>query len=270
MSEFGAGGGENLRRRIFWAGEHGGKERGEVWSGARGGRAGKIFQCGDTPGFQQSRGKRRVLQSGAGFRVSFSSIHVPHQGGRGGAADPVCGTFVGDGESPASGARGVALRIAAVGDGTGAGDDEDSGARAECGFQGDLHVADDANRGRQDFSEDATNNLSDFRTRGSGSADAGVCNLCERDSRGGASLAHGLMQRFARVLFPDTEDVAGSGGSGGEEMRFIAYSTERFGAAAVDAEVVGHAVIFITRMVGFRLPAFGFRLRLCAATIAPG
>lgn len=218
MSEFGAGGGENLRRRIFRAGEHGGKERGEVWSGARSRGAGEIFERSDTPGFQQSRGKGRILQRGAGFGVSFSSIHVTHQSGGCGATDPVSGAFIGDGESPASGARGVALRIAAVGDGAGAGDDEDARTRAECGFQGDLHVADDVNWRRQDFGEDAANGFGNFGARGSGGADACMGHLRRGDSCGSAGLADGLMQGLAGLRFADAEDVAGSGGCGREKF----------------------------------------------------
>ena len=128
------------------------------------------------------------------------------------------GTFVGDGVSPASSARSVAFAVAAVGDGAGAGDDEDAGTRTECGFQGYLHVTDDVNWRRQDFGEDAANCFGDLGTRGSGGADAGVDNLCGRDSCGGAGLADGLMQRLAGLGFADAENVAGSGGCSGEEF----------------------------------------------------
>lgn len=146
----------------------------------------------------------------------FCAIHVTHQGGGGGAANPVSGAFVGNGESPASGARGVAFEVAAVGDRAGAGDDEDAGTGAECGFQGDLHIADDLYGrrwgGRQDFGKNAANCFGDLGARGSGGANAGVCNLCGCDSCGGAGLAYGLMQRFAGLRFADAEDVARSGG----------------------------------------------------------
>jgi hypothetical protein len=128
VGEFRAGGGENLRGGIFGAGEDGGKERGEIGRVGRRGGAGEIFECRDVPGFQQGRTERRGLQRGAGLGVSFSAIHVAHQGGGGGATDPVGAAFVGDGVSPASGARGVAFEVAAVGDGAGAGNDEDAGA----------------------------------------------------------------------------------------------------------------------------------------------
>ena len=81
-----------------------------------------------------------------------------------------------------AGARGVAVQVAAVGDGAGAGNDEDAVTVAECGFQGDLHVADNFYgrgqvRGGKDFGDDAANDFGDFGARGSSSADAGVGNL---------------------------------------------------------------------------------------------
>ena len=72
--------------------------------------------------------------------------------------------------------------------------------------------------GRAMHGEEAANCFGDFGTRGSGGSDAGVGNLCGRDSCGGAGLAYRLMERFAGLRFAGTEDVAGSGGCGGEEL----------------------------------------------------
>ena len=79
-------------------------------------------------------------------------------GADGCAANPVGGAFVSDGESPASGAGRFSLTVSAVGDRSGAGDDDDSGAGVECGFERNLHVAHYVDRCRDNLGEGAANN----------------------------------------------------------------------------------------------------------------
>src|ERR1017187_1138593 len=72
-------------------------------------------------------------------------------GGDGTGADPVAGALVGDGKAPAAGTRGVTGSVAAVDDGSGAGDRDHARTRAESGFEGDYVVADDFDSGRSCF-----------------------------------------------------------------------------------------------------------------------
>ncbi len=74
---------------------------------------------------------------------------------------------------------------------------------------------------------------------------------CGRDAGGGAGLAHRLLQRLAGLGFADADDVAGAGGGGGEEPRFVAHDAGGLGSAAVDAEVVGHG-LFLTQRCGWQ------------------
>ncbi len=92
----------------------------------------KFVESGEFPGLED-HGRER----------GFEPLIVGAQdGGDGAAADPVAGAFVGDSEPPASGACDATASVAAVGDGTGAGDRDHAGARAERGFERNLGVAD--------------------------------------------------------------------------------------------------------------------------------
>ncbi len=118
--------------------EHDGKQAREIGRRCRVGLLHKFVDGGELPGVEDHRGER-----------GFEALIVGAQdSGDGAAADPVAGAFVGDGEPPASGARGVTSSVAAVNDGAGAGDRDHSGARAESGFEGDLGVADNFDVGR--------------------------------------------------------------------------------------------------------------------------
>ena len=92
----------------------------------------------------------------------------------------------------------------------------------------------------------AAHDLSQLGTGGAGASDAGARDLRGRDAGGGAGLAHGLLQRLAGLHFTDANNVAGAGGRGGQELRFVADHAGGFGAAAVDAEIVGHG-LFLTQ-----------------------
>jgi hypothetical protein len=87
--------------------------------------------------------------------------------------------------------------------------------------------------------------------------------LLQSDSGGGAGLAHGLMQRFAGLRFTGAEDVARASGRRGQALGVVTHGAEGFGTAAVDAEEVGHASIFITGGWGSGSRLLDFWLRLC-------
>ena len=158
----------------------------------------------------------------------------------GGAADPVRRAFVTDGEAPASGPRRVSLAVTTIGDRAGAGDYDDAGAGVKCRFEGDLHVADDFDGGGENLGQGSTDDRSEFGTGGSGTANTSMHDLRGRDAGGGAGLAHRFVERLARLHLADANNVAGTGGRRGQELRFVAYGAGGFGAAAVDSEIVGH------------------------------
>src|SRR5580704_15474188 len=101
--EFPACVGENLRGKIVVAGGDDRKQNGEVGRRNRVCGAGKIDQRVDAPCLQKSR---RKLGLHAGFRNFFVPIGGAQNGADGSASNPVSGTFVADGKSPASGAGG--------------------------------------------------------------------------------------------------------------------------------------------------------------------
>ena len=137
--------------KLVGTGGDGRKQSGEVGRRNRVCGAGKIGQRSHSPGFAESRSKGLELH--AGFRNFFASIGGAQNGADGSAANPVRGTFVADGKSPASGAGGSSLRVAAIGDGTCARNDNDARASVECSFERDLHVADHINRSGENFGQ---------------------------------------------------------------------------------------------------------------------
>src|ERR1700733_13803456 len=71
-----------------------------------------------------------------------------------GATDPVGRAFVADGKSPASGAGRRPLLISSVRDRPGAGNHDDARASTECGFEGDLDVADHVDGSGKNLSQE--------------------------------------------------------------------------------------------------------------------
>ena len=238
--EFPACVGENLRGKIVVAGGDDRKQNGEVGRRNRVCGAGKIDQRVDAPWLQKSR---RKLGLHAGFRNFFVPIGGAQNGADGSASNPVSGTFVADGKSPASGAGGSSMRVAAIGDGTGARNDNDARARVECSFERDLHVANHINRSGEKFRQGAANNFGQFRAGSAGSSDASAGNLCGRNAGGGAGLADGALQRLASLELSDANHIAWSGCRGGKQVGFIAYGAGSLRTSAVDAEIVGHGLV---------------------------
>ena len=92
--------------------EDDGKQAREIGWRSRVGLLHKFVEGREFPGVEDHGGERGVEALIAGVQNR----------GNGAAADPVAGAFVGDCEPPASGTRGVTSSVAAVGNGTGAGD----------------------------------------------------------------------------------------------------------------------------------------------------
>src|ERR687887_380263 len=67
---------------------------------------------------------------------------APHRRGQRFTPDPVAAALVADHVAPAAGARGLTPRVAAVGDGSGAGNDDDSRRVTGAGHQRDQRVVD--------------------------------------------------------------------------------------------------------------------------------
>jgi len=173
-------------------------------------------------------------------RGQITRVGGAEDGANGGAADPVGGAFVADGESPTTGAGGVAMTVAAVGDRSGAGDDDDARAGAEGGFERGLNVADYVDGRGENFGEGAADDCSYFGASGAGASNTGVGDLRGRDAGSGAGLAYGLLQGLASLGFADADDVAGAGGGSGQKLRFVTHHACSLGSTAVDAEVIGH------------------------------
>jgi len=132
------------------------------------------------------------------------------------------------------------LLAAAVGKRSRAGIDNHTWAGIERSLEGDLHVAKNVDRRGENLSQGAADSLSQFWTCSPGPSHARARNLRGRNAGGGAGLAHRLLQRLAGLRFTDADNVAWSGSRGREQARFIAYRAGGFGAASVDAEIVGH------------------------------
>lgn len=86
----------------------------------------------DFPGVEDHGGER-------GFTALIVGIHY---GGNSAASDPVAGAFVGNGKPPASRAHDATGSVAAIRDGTGAGDRDHARTSAESGFKSDLSITD--------------------------------------------------------------------------------------------------------------------------------
>jgi hypothetical protein len=143
-------------------------------------------------------------------------VYRAQSGGDSGAANPVGRAFIGNGEAPASSTSGAALRVAAVSDGTRAGDHDHSRARTESGFQRDLHVTHDFNFPRNYFGGDLANALCNVCASSAGGADAGPMQLPGMDAGCIASPLNCFVQRLSGSRFPNARDVAGPGSHGGE------------------------------------------------------
>jgi len=91
----------------------------------------QVVKRGDAPAFAEGGGQGCGLRRLWLRRSYISRVGGAQDSGDGGAADPVGGTFVADGESPAAGTRSVAVAVAAVGDRSRAGDDDHAGAGAK-------------------------------------------------------------------------------------------------------------------------------------------
>ena len=117
------------------------------------------------------------------------------------------------------------------------------------GFEGGLYIADHFDGRGENFSQNAADDCSQLRPGGAGTSDACVRDLRRCDAGGGACLAHRLQKRLAGLHFSDANDVAWTGGCGGEQVRLIAHRAGGLGTAAVDSEKVGHEIIFSTEQV---------------------
>src|ERR1017187_3867492 len=192
----------------------------------------KFVDGGELPRLQKHRGQR-------GIEPLIARVH---DRGDGVAANPVSGTLVGDGEPPASGARGLAASIAAVNDGTSTGNRDHTRASAERGFQGDYGIADNFDFCRIDFrnqfGDDVANLGGDFGPSRARSAYTDRSDPVGGNFRAGADLADGSLQSFPGLRFADANQVAPAGHRRSERRRLVGENAAGFGAAAVDSEIV--------------------------------
>src|SRR6202166_4690311 len=147
-----------------------------------------------------------------GGKGGFETLIVGAQdGGDGAPSDPVSRAFVGDGESPASGACSVPGGIASVNDGAGAGDRDHTGARAESGFQGNDSIAHDFDVGQGEIHKNLANLHGNLRSRGAGSANTGGTDLVGRNPRRRAHLLNRATQNIPGLGFAKANDIATAG-----------------------------------------------------------
>ena len=198
---------------------------------------------------------RRVVRGSRGARIGGPQNSVD-----GGAANPVSGAFVADGESPASSANRHSLRVAAIGNGTRAGDDNRRPGRRRRRLRARFACRRPRRWAWAEFPPERGGRIPPIpderrrnRLRRCATTCAGVMPAaahawrtdCCSDSRACASPTR-------TILLGPAVAVASS-------MRFIAHRAGGLRAAAVDAEIVGH-VLFLTQS---RLPVTSRALTAC-------
>src|SRR5579871_306237 len=165
-------------------------------------------------------------------------------------------TFVRNGKAPSSGAGGLTLRVAAVSDGTCAGNDDDARARTEGGLHRDFHVAENFHRTRDDGRHNLPNCANDFIAAGSGNAGTCPVHLLGANARRRAGLIDRLLQGFAGSRLANARDVARARGCGCEHSLVVAHDTRSLAPAAINAKKKGHAEVLSQAVYAFGYPAF--------------
>jgi hypothetical protein len=176
------------------------------------------------------------------------------------------GAFISDGESPTASAGSSPPPVAAVSDGARAGNDNDTRASIEGSFERDLHIPNNVDGRRQYFGEKSAYTLGQLRPRGAGTSHARIRHLRRCDAGGGTRLAYRLLQRLAGLRFSHANHIARARRCFRQQLQFIADRTRGLGTAAVDAEKVGHRIIFSTEQlvvaVHFPKPVGDYRVSL--------
>ena len=191
LGEFPARVGQHLQGKDVLTCGNDGKERSKVRRRTRIRGAGEIVQRSNTPGFAESCHEFPVQNA---LCSSISRIRGAQDGAHCGPPDPMSGAFIADSESPASGAGCRSLLVTAVGDRTGAGNDDDSRSAIEGGFERDVHVADHVDGSGDNFGKGLAHDFSQLRTSGPGPSNASMRDLRRRDPGGGTCLAHRLLK----------------------------------------------------------------------------
>ena len=159
------------------------------------------------------------------------------------AADPMSRALIGNGEAPPSGTSGSPLRIAAKCNRSSTGDDDHAGTSAKGRRQSDLHVTHHFNFPGNYFRNDVAYDVRYFRAPGTRSANARTEHLVRIHSCGAARLAYRLLESFTGAGLANASDVAAAHRNRGEKGGFVADSARRLAAAAVNAQIVGHALV---------------------------
>ena len=191
LGEFPARVGQNLQGKDVLAGGNNRKESSKIGRRNRVRDSGQIRQRSYAPNFAQSGSEfpvQNVLCS------SISPITGTQNRAKGRPPDPVCGTLVADGETPASGAGCRSLPITAISNRSCASDDDNARPGIEGGFEGDLHISDNVDGCWENFGKRLAD---DFRQLGAGSSrtsHARMRDLRRCNSSGGTRLERGLLE----------------------------------------------------------------------------
>src|SRR5215469_12877301 len=221
---------ESERIAAVGGGEDGGEERGEI-----GGIPAddQLLVGGGSEGVHQVTEQRRGL-----------ALVVGAQGdAQGFATDPVSGTVVRDGKAPAAGAGALGAGVAAAGDGARASDDNDAGARAEGGVQGNFSVGDDLDFAAKQPGESAAERFPGCGAARTGGAEAGTVDVGRLEASHGAGLANSGGQGRVGGLFSHANHVASAGAAAAEDGVLVSDQAGCLAAAAVNTEEDSHGVV---------------------------